>query len=116
MSQPRTVRVYWGRFKGRQNFNYNWDIITARSVVHIAACEYTPAAGPVFSGPPPDPAPTPWVTGAANITVHGICPHSNPNGVGFIVTVDWDQPLPIVTDITVFDVPETVDLGGLVNA
>ena len=45
--------------------------------------------------------------GAANITVMNISPHSTPedpnNGVTFVVNVDWKEPLPIVTDITVFD-------------
>jgi hypothetical protein len=114
MAEPRTVRVYWGRFKGRVNLNYNWGgVIHRGSVVHVTACEYLPArAGEVFAD---DPAPTPWITGAANITIHGVAPHTNPDGVGFIVTVDWDEPLPIVTDITVFDPPEQVDLGQLVE-
>ena len=60
-----------------------------------------------------DPNPTGWVTGAANVTVHGVEPHIEPSGVGFIVTVDWPHPLPVVTDITIFAPPETVDLGQL---
>jgi hypothetical protein len=95
------------------NLNYNWDVVQRGSVAHVTACEYQPAKkGEVFAD---DPAPTPWVTGSANVTVHGVSPHINPNGVGFIVTVDWEEPLPIVTDITVFDPPAHVDLGQLVE-
>ena len=115
MAEPRTVRIYWGRYKGRVNLNYNWDAVQDRSVAHVTACEYEASArrGEVFAD---DPTPAPWVTGAANVTVHGVAPHTNPNGVGFIVTVDWPEALPVVTDITVFDPPEHVDLGNLVHA
>jgi hypothetical protein len=115
MSEPRTVRVYWGRFKGRVNLNFNWDAIQPGSVVHVTACESAPRPShdPIFAD---EPMPTDWVTGGANVTVHGVSPHKNPDGVGFILTVDWDSPLPIVTDITVFDRPEIVDIGNLVYA
>ena len=41
------------------------------------------------------------------ISVANISPHGPPqdinHGVTFVVTVDWDSPLRIVTDITVLD-------------
>lgn len=113
MAEPYTERIYWGRHKGRVNLNFNSDRVQRGSVAYVTACEYTPAKkGEVISG---DPAPTPWVTGAADITVSDVCPHINPNGVGFVVNIEWDEPLPIVTDITIFDPPKVVSLDNLVE-
>jgi hypothetical protein len=72
-------------------------------VLHIAASEYQPEK-PGESILHTDHK---RFVGAANITVMNISPHSTPedpnNGVTFVVNVDWKEPLPIVTDITVFD-------------
>jgi hypothetical protein len=35
--------------------------------------------------------------------VAGIAPHSDPGGVTFALNVDWGEPIPVVTDITVLD-------------
>lgn len=101
-TMPQHIRAIWPPFRGREVLNFNWDIITVESVVHIVASEYAPRNQPV---PPHDTEPR--IVGAANIRVDNIAPHgppSDPNhGVTFVVNVDWDSPLPIATDITVFD-------------
>ncbi len=100
---PQHLRQYWKPQKGRVTLNYNWDAINAGSVVHVTASEYVP------ENPNEHFAHTDYrrFVGAATITVSNVSPHGPPgdpnNGVTFVVRVDWDQPLPIVTDITVFD-------------
>lgn len=104
---PQTVRQYWRNLQGRVPLNLNWGAINHDSVVLIAASEYhLDVANPNSS---------PRFVGAASITVSNISPHSPPydpnHGVTFVVTVDWPQPLNVVTDITVLDArPESV--GG----
>lgn len=96
---PQTVRQYWKALQGRCSLNFNWDAINRDSVVLITASEYSPAGA--------DPNQWPRFIGSANISVDNISPHGPPDdpnhGVTFIVTVDWDSPLHIVTDITVLD-------------
>lgn len=90
---PRTIRKYWGAFRGRTPLNYNWAAIDQDSVVLITASEYN--------------AHRVRFVGAASITVANICPHGPPydnnHGVTFVVNVDWGSPINIVTDITVLD-------------
>ena len=98
------VRIHWGPIKGRRVLNFNWNAITRESVVHVTATEYKShnKDNPYFGKE----SAARWA-GDANIWVSNISPHgpsSDPNlGVTFVVHVDWDNPLPIVTDITVFD-------------
>jgi hypothetical protein len=40
------------------------------------------------------------------MTVHNVSPHDG--GVEFSYTIDWEHPLNIAVDITVFDPPELV--------
>lgn len=107
---PKTIRKYWGPLQGRATLNYNWSIINYNSVVIITASKY-PAAST-----PPDPSPAPRFVGSASATVENVSPHGPPydpngnHGVGFVVNVDWNSPIPIVTDITVLDdLPVEVD-------
>jgi hypothetical protein len=99
LKMAKTVRQYWGAYRGRCTFNYNWDAINRDSVVLIAASEY------LITGE--DPTQFPRFVGDATITVDNISPHGPPDdpnhGVTFVVTVDWSSPLNIVTDITVLD-------------
>ncbi len=96
---PHTVRQYWRNLHGRVPLNFNWDVIHHDSVVLVSASEYSLDTA--------NPSASPRFVGAANITVSNISPHSPPydpnHGVTFVVTVDWPQPLNIVTDITVLD-------------
>ena len=94
---PHTVRQYWRNLHGRVPLNFNWHLINHNSVVLIAASEYSIDVN--------SPNTSPRFVGAANVTVSNISPHGPPydgnRGVTFVVTVDWPQPLHIVTDITV---------------
>jgi len=97
----RTIRQYWWQKQGRQTLNFNWDAIEHDSVVLISASEY--------AADERNPRSSPRFVGEASITVRNISPHGPPydpnRGVTFVVTVDWDSPLNIVTDITVLDDP-----------
>jgi hypothetical protein len=90
---PKTIRKYWGAFRGRETLNFNWPAIDQDSVVLVTASEYN--------------AERVRFIGAASVTVANIAPHGPPfdpnHGVTFVVNVDWDSPLNIVTDITVLD-------------
>jgi hypothetical protein len=90
---PTTIRKFWRPHTGRVTLNYNWPAIDQDSVVLVSVSEYD-ARHVRFIG-------------AASITVDNIAPHGPPydnnHGVTFVVSVDWDTPLPIVTDITVLD-------------
>lgn len=96
---PQTIRKYWSPRKGRHVMNFNWEAINFGSVVSVTACEYVP----VSSGVHIVNSDQPKHVGDANVWVSGVAPHSNPGGVTFAVNVDWPDPLPIVTDITLFD-------------
>jgi Papain-like cysteine protease AvrRpt2 len=95
----QTCRQYWWNLNGRCRLNFNWDAIDHDSVVLISASEYRPNGG--------DPAHSSRFVGDARIRVLNVSPHSPPfdpnHGVTFVVDVDWDSPLHVVTDITVLD-------------
>jgi hypothetical protein len=78
--------------------NFNWEgVIQHESVVHVTASEYKG-----FEGRPPfSTESAPRHLGDAVIRVANIAPHVG--GVSFMLIVDWDHWLPVVTDITVFD-------------
>lgn len=103
---PQHVRKYWGPLKGRVPLNFNWGAINANSIVHVAASEYIPESDPDAHGGFADANHQRFI-GSANVTVSNIAPHGPPwdanQGVTFVVNVDWPHPIPIVTDITVFD-------------
>ncbi len=100
---PQTIRQFWIGKMGRNVLNFNWDAIHHDSVVLISASEYNLDNTPNHHR----------FVGAATITVANISPHGPPfdpnNGVSFVVQVDWETPLNIVTDITVLDKPVEVE-------
>jgi hypothetical protein len=110
---PQTIRHHWSPRKGRQVLNVNWSAISANSVVLITASEYAPN-GPEDS----DGSAQRWC-GDANIRVANVTPHGPPSdanrGVTFVVEIDWADPLPIVTDITLLDAPP-IDVEYVGNA
>lgn len=98
-----TYRMYlWGR-NGRCLENFRAPQITRNSVVHISVSEATaiPAQSftPIFDR----------FVGNANVTVHNVSPSDG--RVDFVVTVDWPNPLNIVTDISIFDPPAETVVG-----
>jgi hypothetical protein len=99
---PQTVRVYWGRMRGRTPLNFNWPDINRTSTVLISACEWHTDG----NHDPQDHDYTRFV-GDATIRVDNIAPHGPPsdpnNGVTFVVEVDWEDALPICTDVTLLD-------------
>ena len=100
----RSVRQYWRNKRGRCVLNMNWSAIEANSTVHVTAAEWREDPGSVSTSP--------RFVGAANITVRNVVPHGPPadpnRGVTFVVTVDWPNPLNIVTDIVVLDAPPDI--------
>jgi len=96
---PRSVRQYWRGVNGRTSLNFNWDPVQVGSVVHVSAAEWSEDPGSVSTSP--------RFVGTANITVRNVVPHgppSDPNhGVTFVLTVDWPEPLNVVTDIVLMD-------------
>jgi hypothetical protein len=95
---PQTIRKFWEPLNGRTSLNYNWEIIDHDSVVLISAAEYTDTNPPSNEHK---------IIGSASVTVENIAPHGPPfdpnHGVGFVVNINGDSPLKIVTDITVLD-------------
>ena len=94
---PMSVRVYWRMNPGRNVVNLNWYALSADSVVMVSASEYNPDSQML-----PDSSDQRFV-GAASITVDNVTPHGPPfdpnTGVTFVVTVGWNAPLNICTDV-----------------
>ncbi|MGH7551481.1 MAG: hypothetical protein ACREMQ_00460, partial [Longimicrobiales bacterium] len=96
-----SIRVYYGKqhgLRGRCRMNFNWWPINTESVVLISAAEATdPIPGTGFTLP----TTFTFLLGDADVSVTNVSPHVG--GVEFILHVNWDEPLNIVVDITVFD-------------
>lgn len=101
---PQVFRWFVGNFKGRVNCTFRSKVFRNESVVLISASEgHEP-------GRTDDPR---RFVGDAYITVHNIAPSGfgDPKGgdnplearVEFVLTVDYDKPLPIWADIVVLD-------------
>jgi hypothetical protein len=88
----KVFRIFWGRHNGRVKLTVNGDIINDQSIVLVTASEGDEANSTA--------SPARFV-GNANIRVENIAPFNK--GVVFIVSVDWDHPLPIWTDIVILD-------------
>lgn len=97
-------RWFVGNVNGRIRCTFETPVITNSSVVMVSASE----------GHPPGRTDDPRrFVGDADVTVHNVAPagFGDPEGgenplparVVFVLTVDWDEPLPIWADIVVFD-------------
>jgi hypothetical protein len=89
---PRHARYYWGRRHGTLSLDFTWDAIRRDSVVVITASEGHP---PITTN-----APERFVA-AAPFIVMNVAPRDG--GVVFGVRIEWDEPIGLWTDITVFD-------------
>ncbi|MES1224950.1 MAG: hypothetical protein ABUT20_56200 [Bacteroidota bacterium] len=98
---PQSIRVLWSGLRWNQPLNFNWSAITADSVVHISVSEAKRDFGMHFGNPRIN-----RFLGDARIEVRNVSPHEG--GVTFFVFVDWNDPLDITTDITVFDPPVVI--------
>ena len=105
-----TARVFWSGLRGRNVLNFNWAAINADSVVVVAASEYARNAAQADQSP--------RFIGEAPIRVSNVRPHGPPgdanNGVTFVVNVDWDEPLDVVTDIVIMgQAPSVIEADDL---
>ncbi|MGZ5027271.1 MAG: hypothetical protein ACXV9T_08850 [Methylobacter sp.] len=94
---PKHARYYWGRRNGTVRYDFTWKEIRHDSVVVISASEGKP---PISTA-----APERFV-GDAPFTVMNIAPRDG--GVTFAVRIEWDEPIGLWTDITVFDSSDTL--------
>ena len=95
----RSIRQYWRGKQGRCVLNVNWDAVDSDSAVQVTAAEWRRDRE--------HPDRSPRFVGDAAITVRNVVPHGPPtdpnHGVTFVVTVDWNSPLDIVTDIALIE-------------
>ena len=108
---PQVIRSV-GVERGRVNCTLNWSAINHLSVVLVSASEGRENVNEVSSNREPD-----RFVGRALITVHNIAPFGIAGGEGlqtpgdaqigggvrFVLTIDWDEPLPIWVDIVLLD-------------
>lgn len=85
------LRVYWGEIHGRHVCTLHWNIVRQESVVVVTASEGDRLTTTY---------PNRWV-GDARITVNNIAPYFG--GVVFRLTIEWNHPLHIWTDVILFD-------------
>ena len=89
----QTLRTYWRPRQGRHVLDIPWDRIQSRAVVVVTVAEWARGEGVIVEGDQPR-----WV-GDANIWIAGIAPRDG--GVRVAVNIDWHEPLPFVTDVTI---------------
>lgn len=104
---PVAVRIFWRMNPGRNVVNLNWPALSADSVVVVSASEYNPTSQEL-----PNNSDQRFV-GAASVTVANVTPHGPPfdpnHGVTFVVTVDWNSPVNICTDVSLIaNTPQSV--------
>jgi hypothetical protein len=104
----QTTRVYFQQpIQGRRRQNFQLQNVNTTSTVVITAAQYDPN-----NVPPIHPDERVRHLGDANIWISNIGPHGEDgtpnNGVEFIINVDFFEPLFVVVDITVLDLPATV--------
>lgn len=99
---PQTVRVYWSGICGRTPINVDWPHVDSTSTLLDSACEWHTNA----NRDPQDHDCARLVDDATirdeNGAPHGPPPDPN-HGVTFMVEVDWEDALPMRTDITLLD-------------
>ena len=99
-----TKRVFWSQRSSAWH-NFNWNAISAKSVVYISASE-----GELISGPFDLANAIFHRRGDAVICVKNINPHgANGGGVEFFLEVNWHSPLDVTLDITILDPPESFE-------
>jgi hypothetical protein len=97
MSTPQHIHMLWhGAVSG--NYGFNWDAISINSVVLITAAE-----GRVGTETPDR------FNGFAAMEVRNIIPR--PGRVEFKLEIDWERPLEVWTDITVFDATDPLGIS-----
>ena len=101
---PEHARVFWGYHRGIKRYQLNWPAVTRKSVVLISAAE---AEGPEFGAFTFTPN---RFVGAAVFSVENIAPTDG--AVVFVVHVNWPHPLPLWTDLTLFDPGDPIRLVG----
>jgi hypothetical protein len=94
----QAFRYCWGSFRNVR-CNFQWDIITHTSFVVVTASEGRESVEDGVILQRTD-SPQRFI-GAARFSVNSIAPHDG--GVTFQVSIDWDEPLLLWTDIIVFD-------------
>lgn len=99
---PQTVRVYWGRMRGRTPLDFDRPDFNRASTVLTSACEWhTDTARDTRDH---DCA---RFVGDTTVRVGNVAPYGPPtdpnNGMSFVVEVDWEDALPICTDITLLE-------------
>jgi hypothetical protein len=102
----QSIRYLIRGVRGRVRANFNWPIITARSVVHVTAGQV--GFGTTQVHPTPPTQNFFYILGDADVWVSNISPHKNefsgqPGGVSFILHVAWPDPLDVAVTITVED-------------
>jgi hypothetical protein len=109
----RSIRFVRPGVQGRVRQNFNWDIISARSVVHITAAEVK--FGTTQTGQDPPLQDFFYFLGEeANVWISNIGPHRNEfsgeaGGVEFHINVDSNSPIDVAVTITVEDnLPEEI--------
>jgi hypothetical protein len=97
---PRHARVFWGSHQGIKRYELRWRPVRFDSVVLISASE----------GPPPAPMQFAMIpnrfVGDAVFRVQNISPRDG--SVEFVVEVVWPDPLPLWTDVTLFDAADDI--------
>lgn len=89
---PQLIRAYWGHHHGRITLTLNDGDITHRSVVLATASEGD--TGNSTASPQ-------RFVGSATFRVCNIAPFDG--GVHLVVEIDWDEGLPLWTDIVIMD-------------
>ena len=92
---PSHRRVFWGYHQGIKRYQLLWKEVSRKSVVLISAAEGLPPSPDVFSF-----VPTRFV-GDAVYSVENIAPDDG--SVFFVVDIRWPDPLPLWTDVTLFN-------------
>ena len=90
------ARIFVGVLNGRVDVKLNWRAIKHQSVVLVSASEGRENVNEAPSSYEPN-----RFVGYALITVHNIAPFDG--GVSFVLTVNWDEPLPIWADVVLLD-------------
>jgi hypothetical protein len=98
---PSHKRVFWGYHSGIKRYQLLWQQVTRKSVVLISAAEANPPELGAFTFVPSR------FVGDAVFSVENIAPQDG--SVIFVIDVRWPDPLPLWTDVTLFDPSDPID-------